>query len=102
MATTARLFTLSSSGTGDLSVTAGSSSSVTLTGLTDSEDSIRIACTVDCYVRMTTGASTAVVGDILVFAGAPESFSLVPGHNTLSARPLSASGIVNWSVSKGM
>lgn len=101
MATTSKLIVLSSGNTGNLSISA-TSASVTISSLkSNSEDSIRLVSDVDCYVRMTNGASTAVTTDVKLVAGTPESFGITEDGTTLSGVTASGTGTINYMVSKG-
>lgn len=98
---TDKVFTLTSGNTGNLSVST-TSASVDISALvTRSCDTLRINSSVDCYVRLTAGSSTAVTTDLLVSAGSPEPFSINPDVTHLSAVTATGSGTLNWAVSKG-
>ena len=101
MATTNKLMTLGSTGTGNLSVSTTSASVSLASFKSNSEDSIRFASNVDCYARITAGASTAVTTDTLILAGAIESFGIPADGDTLSVVTATGSGVINYLVSKG-
>lgn len=101
MATTNKLFGLDATGTGNLSISS-TSASVTVSSLVNkSEGSVRLVSDVDCFVRLTTGASTAVTTDLKLVAGVPEAFGYAPDITVLSAVTSSASGTLNYAFSKG-
>lgn len=102
MATTNKLITLGSTGTGNLSIST-SSASVTITSLkSGSEDSIRLVSDVDCHVRITNAASTAVTTDAKIIANIPESFGIEDDGTTLSAVTAIGTGTLNYMIKKGM
>lgn len=101
MATTNKLITLGSGNTGNLSV-GTTSASVTISSLkSNSEDSIRLVSDVDVNVRITNGASTAVITDAKLLAGSVESFSIPEDGIVLSAVTASGAGTLNYMISKG-
>lgn len=101
MATTNKLMILEAERSGTLSVST-TSATVDLSSLiTGSEDTIRIAPNVDCYVRMTNGSGTAVTTDVLILSGSAESFGVPPDATHLSAVAVSH-GTLNYFVSKGI
>ncbi len=101
MATTNKLMTLVSTGTGNLSVSTTSASVSLASFKSNSEDSIRLVTNVDCYARITAGASTAVTTDALILAGTVESFGIPADGDTLSVVTATGSGVINYLVSKG-
>lgn len=102
MATTNKLMTLGSTGTGNLSVSTTSASVSIAANKSNSEDTIRLVSDVDCYVRITNAASTAVTTDAKILAGAVESFGIEEDGIILSAVTLAGAGTLNYMVKKGM
>lgn len=101
MATTNKLMTLGSTGTGNLSVSTTSASVSIASSKSNSEDSIRLVSDVDCYARITNAASTAVLTDAKIIAGLPESFSIEEDGVILSAVTASGTGTLNYMIKKG-
>lgn len=102
MATTNKLMTLGSTGTGNLSV-GTTSASVSISSLkSNSEDTIRFVSDIDCYARITNAASTAVTTDAKILAGAVESFGIEEDGIILSAVTATGAGTLNYMVKKGV
>lgn len=101
MATTNKLFGLGSGNTGNLSVSSGSASATITSLVNKSEGTIRLTCDVDCFVRVTKAASTAVTTDLRLVAGAIEAFGVAGDSTTLSAITSGASGTLNYALDKG-
>lgn len=101
MATTNKLMTLGSTGTGNLSVSTTSASVSIAASKSNSEDTIRLVSDVDCYVRITNAASTAVTTDAKILAGAVESFGIEEDGIILSAVTATGAGTLNYMVKKG-
>ena len=101
MATTNKLMTLGSTGTGNLSISTTSASVSIASRKSNSEDSIRLVSDVDCYARITNAASTAVTTDAKLIAGLPESFGIEEDGVILSAVTASGTGTLNYMIKKG-
>ncbi len=100
MATTNKLITLRSGNTGNLTLSVASASVSIASLKSGSEDSIRLKSSVDCWVRMTNGAGTAVTTDLELAAGIPEAFGIPDDATHLNAIAGGA-GTLNWAVGKG-
>lgn len=103
MSTTARLFTLGSSGTGSIATSTTSANADISASLTGSEDTIRlVAIGADVFVRLTNGAGTAVTTDLLIkTAASAEKFSVPRGVTHINAVAATGTGTLNWAISKG-
>lgn len=101
MATTNKLFGLRSDNSGNLSVTTASASATITSFVNKSEGTIRLTSDVDCFVRLTVGASTAVTTDLKILAGTIEAFGYAGDVTTLSGVTSAGSGTVNYAFDKG-
>jgi uncharacterized NAD-dependent epimerase/dehydratase family protein len=102
MATTNKLMTIGSTGTGNLSVSTTSNSVSIAASKSNSEDTIRFVSDVDCHVRITNAASTAVTTDALILGGVIESFGIEEDGIILSAVTASGAGTLNYMIKKGV
>lgn len=101
MSTTNKLITPVAGSSGNLSINSTSANVSFASLLSGSEDTIRLISSVDCYIRLTNGAGTAVTTDVLVSAGIPEAFGIPKDATHLNAVTTSLSGTLNYLISKG-
>lgn len=59
-------------------VTTGGVSAATSNALNDDTSIVRLSTDTTCYVRF-AASPTAVAGDLMLFAGVPEYFGVIPG-----------------------
>lgn len=102
MATTNKVF-IPSSYVPDVITVSGSSQTVLLTGLTKSEDSVRVVnnATETIFITFSIGAGTAALTSLPVLSGVTEVFGITPDVTHTSAIGTSASGKIYFSVGKG-
>ncbi len=101
MATTNKLMILGADNSGDLAVSTTSASVSIAAFRSGSEDSIRLVTDIDCRVRITNAAGTALTNDAKILAGTVESFGIPADGAILSAITNSGAGTLNYMVSKG-
>jgi len=85
-------------------ITVGASSaSVALTGLTKSEDAVRVfnGTTEVIYISFTAGSGTATTSSTPIGIGATECFGIAPDVTYANAIGTGATGIIYFSVGKG-
>ena len=103
MATTNKVF-IPTSWVPDKITVSASSQSVALTGLTKSEDSVRVFnnCTEVVYITFSNGSGTAVLGASLpIGIGVTEVFGVPPDITNVNAIGTGATGNIFFSVGKG-
>ena len=103
MATANKVF-VPVSWTPDKITVSASSQSVALTGLTKSEDTVRVynATTETIFITFSVGAGTAVLNSSLpVGVGQSEAFGVAADVTHANAIGTGATGIINFSVGKG-
>lgn len=89
--------------TPDTITVAATSASVALTGITKSEDAVRVfnGSTEVVYVSFTAGSGTATTSNTPIGIGATECFAIPPDVTYANAIGTGATGIIYFSVGKG-
>ena len=103
MATANKAF-IPSSYVPDVITVSASSHSVALTGLTKSEDSVRVVnnAAETIFITFSIGAATADTTNFPVLSGAIEVFGIAPDVTHVNAIGTGASGKIYFSVGKGV
>lgn len=84
---------------GVIITTGGTSASATIPNMASGTrpNFIRVAATQPAYIRVGTGAQTAVAGDILVQPADALILAVGPGSNTIAAIQVTSPGVVQVS-----